>query len=160
MAQARKKAEWARRQVQSDADPLKQRQFERQQANATDGLLEPLAWEAYAKHKASLKRQGGDGRWFSPLRLHLLPKLGKMPIAKIDRVDIAQALEPIWHEKPVTAKKALSRLRTIFKYARAKGFLVNRAVIEEAVILLGENTKPAKPSLTLPWSDVPAFDTA
>ncbi len=29
-----------------------------------------------------------------PLRLHLLPKLGKMPIVKIDRDDIAHALAP------------------------------------------------------------------
>jgi len=51
----------------------------------------------------------------------------------------------------------MSRLRTVFRYARAKEFLVNRAVIEEAVIILGENRKLAKPSLALPWSDVPAF---
>ncbi|GAW37472.1 hypothetical protein RA2_04555 [Roseovarius sp. A-2] len=80
-----------------------------------------------------------------------------MPIVKIDQDDIAHALAPIWYEKPVTAKKAISRLRTVFKYARAKGFLVNRAVIEEAVIILRENRKLAKPSLALPWSDVPAF---
>ncbi|HEY9037688.1 MAG TPA: integrase [Roseovarius sp.] len=80
-----------------------------------------------------------------------------MPIVKIDQDDIAHAVAPIWHEKPITAKKALSRLRTVFKYARAKGFLVNRAVIEEAVILPGDNKKPAKPSLALPWSEVPAF---
>ena len=67
LADARKKAEWARRQVQADVDPVKQRQLERQQANAREGRLEPLAWDAYAKHKASLKRQGGDGRWFGPL---------------------------------------------------------------------------------------------
>ncbi len=63
----------------------------------------------------------------------------------------------IWHEKPITAKKALSRLSAVFKYARAKGFLVNRAVIEEAVILLGDDKKPVKPSLAPPWYEVPAF---
>lgn len=157
LAEACKKADWARQQVQTEIHPVKQRRLQRQQSNSRDGRLENLAWEAYEIHKASLKHGGADGLWVSPLRLHLLPKLGKMPIVKIDQDDIAHALAPIWHEKPVTAKKALSRLRTVFKYARAKGFLVNRAVIEEAVILLGDNKKPVKPSLALPWSKVPAF---
>ncbi|WP_171054608.1 tyrosine-type recombinase/integrase [Roseovarius arcticus] len=157
LGEARKKADCVRLQVQADIDPVKQRRLERQQSNSRDGRLESLAWEAYGTHKASLKHAGADGLWVSPLRLHLLPKLGKMPIVKIDQDDIAHALAPIWHEKPVTAKKALSRLRTVFKYARAKGFLVNRAVIEEAVILLGENKKPVRQSLSLPWSEVPAL---
>lgn len=157
LAEARRKADWARQQVQADTDPVKQRRLMRQQSNGHDGRLEQLAWDAFDKHKGNLKHSGGDGRWISPLRLHVLPRLGKMPIVKIDQDDIANALAPIWYEKPVTAKKAMSRLRTVFKYARAKGFLVNRAVIEEAVIILGENRKLAKPSLALPWSDVPAF---
>jgi integrase len=80
-----------------------------------------------------------------------------MPIVKIDQDDIARAFAPIWHQKTVTGKKAISRLRIVFKYARAKGFLVNREIIDEAIIILGENKKPAKPSLALPWLEVPAF---
>lgn len=157
LAEARKKAAWAREQVSNDCDPIKQRRLGMQQSNLKEGRLEPLAWEAFETHKKSLKHNGANGKWFSPLRLHVLPKLGKMPIVKIDQDDIAQALAPIWHDKPVTAKKAVSRLRTVFKYARAKGFLVNRAVIEDAVIILGENKKRATPHLALPWEDVPAF---
>jgi len=157
LAEARRQAEWARQQVQADTDPIKQRRLQRQQASSREGRLEQLAWMAYEAHKESLKHNGSDGKWFSPLRLHVLPKLGKMPIVKIDQDDIAHALAPIWHEKPVTARKAVSRLRGVFKYARAKGFLVNRAVIEDAVIILGENKKRATPHQALHWQDVPAF---
>lgn len=157
LAEARKKAAWAREQVSNDTDPIKQRRLGIQQSNLEEGRLEPLAWKAYEKHRKSLKHNGSNGTWFSPLRLHVLPKLGKMPIVKIDQDDIAQALAPIWYDKPVTAKKAVSRLRIVFRYARAKGFLVNRAVIEDAVVILGENKKRATPHLALHWKDVPAF---
>lgn len=94
LGEARKKADWVRQQVQAEIDPVKQRRLERQQSNSRDGRLESPAWEAYGKHKASLKHGGADGLWVSPLRLHLLPKLGKMPIVKIDQDDIAYALAP------------------------------------------------------------------
>ncbi|HKL56180.1 MAG TPA: integrase arm-type DNA-binding domain-containing protein [Roseovarius sp.] len=157
LAEARKKAEWARQQVQADTDPIKQRRLQRQQASCREGRLEQLAWQTFEGHKKSLKHNGSNGLWFSPLRLHVLPKLGKMPIVKIDQDDIAHALAPVWQAKPVTARKAISRLRIVFKYARAKGFLVNRAVIEDAVIILGDNKKRAMPHQALPWKDVPAF---
>ncbi|WP_375553867.1 tyrosine-type recombinase/integrase [Roseovarius mucosus] len=157
LADARRKADAVRQQVYAGVDPIKERRLQRQQANARDGRLEALAMATFEAQKPSLKGANANGAWLSPLRVHVLPKLGQMPIVKIDQDDIARALASIWHEKTVTAKKAISRLRIVFKYARAKGFLVNREVIEEAVIILGENKKPSKPSLALPWSEVPAF---
>ncbi|MDD9725944.1 integrase arm-type DNA-binding domain-containing protein [Roseovarius sp. SK2] len=157
LAEARRQAQLARQQVLREVDPIKQRQINRQQSNSTDGRLEHLALEAYEKHKKSLKHGGSDGKWFSPLRLHVLPKLGKMPIVKINQEDIARALEPIWHEKPVTAKKCISRLRTIFSYASAKRFRVSTAVIDDAVVILGYNKKRSTPHQALHWKDVPAF---
>jgi integrase len=157
LAEARKKAEWARQQVEADTDPIKQRRLERQQASSREGRLEQLAWDAFETHRKRLKHNGADGKWFSPLRLHVLSKLGKMPIVKIDQEDIAHALAPIWHEKPVNAKKAISRLRVVFEHAVSKRFLVSEVVIDHAVTLLGYNKKRATPHLALPWQDVPAF---
>ncbi len=42
LAEARKKADWVRQQVQADIDPVKQRRLERQQSNSRDGRLESL----------------------------------------------------------------------------------------------------------------------
>ena len=145
LGETRKKAAWTREQVRNDSDPIKQRRLKIQQSNLIDGRLEPLAWAVYEAYKVCLKHNGPDGKWFSPLRLRVLPKVGKMPLVKIDQDDIAYALAPIWHKKSVTAKKAVSSLRSVFRYARVKGFLVNRAVIEDAAIILGENKKRKTP---------------
>jgi len=61
--------------------------------------------------------------------------LGKIPIVKIDQDDIAHSISPVWHAKPLTAKTAISRLRIVFINAHARNFLVNRAVIEDTVII-------------------------
>src|SRR5690606_16417323 len=121
----RQAADRARRHVQEGEDPIKSRKLERQKSDRKEGRLAYLAEAAFAVHRKQLKHNGDDGRWYGPLRIHILPTLGKMPIVKIDQHDIKTALAPIWHEKNETARKALSRLTTVFEYAVAHGFLVN-----------------------------------
>lgn len=157
LAEARQAADRARKQVQEGEDPIKARKLERQQSDRKEGRLTYLAEATFAAHRKQLKRNGGDGRWYSPLQLHILPTLGKMPIVKIDQGDIKTALAPIWHEKNETARKALSRLTTVFEYAVAAGFMVDMSAISKARILLGKNNKPAKRIEAMKWQEVPAF---
>ena len=67
-----------------------------------------IAKEAFEARKAELKGDGVAGRWFSPLELHVLPKLGKMPIEEVDQRDIKDVLAPIWHTKADTGAIAES----------------------------------------------------
>ena len=91
-----------------DVDPIKQREKERREALRNLHLLTDIATDAFDSRKADLKGDGEAGRWFSPLRLYVLPKLGKVPVAEIDQTDIRDTLAPIWHSKADTAKKAPS----------------------------------------------------
>ena len=54
--------------------------------------LDTVAREAFEARKAQLKGDGKAGRWFSPLELHVLPKLGQMPVEDLDQNDIKAAL--------------------------------------------------------------------
>ncbi len=157
LAQARQAAEIARKQVHQGEDPIGARRLERQQSDRKEGRLNHLAEAAFETHRKQLKHNGDNGRWYSPLRLHILPKLGKMPIVKIDQHDIKAALAPIWHEKNETARKALSRLTTVFEYAVAAGLMVDMSAIPNARLLLGKNDKAAKRIESMPWQDVPTF---
>ncbi|MEB8389264.1 integrase arm-type DNA-binding domain-containing protein [Rhodobacteraceae bacterium KMM 6894] len=157
LAQARQAADVARKQVHDGVDPISARRLERQQSDRKEGRLEYLAEAAFAAHRKQLKHNGDNGRWYSPLRLHVLPKLGKMPIVKINQQDIKTALAPIWHEKNETARKALSRLTTVFEYAVADGFIVDMNAISNARILLGKNDKAVKRIESMKWQDVPSF---
>jgi integrase len=157
LAQAQQAADVARKQVHDGVDPISARRLDRQQSDRKEGRLEHLAEAAFEAHRKQLKHNGDNGRWYSPLRLHVLPKLGKMPIVKINQQDIKTALAPIWHEKNETARKALSRLTTVFEYAVADGFMVDLSAISNARILLGKNDKAAKRIESMKWQDVPSF---
>ncbi|MCZ0812009.1 MAG: hypothetical protein ACQEVT_07410 [Pseudomonadota bacterium] len=97
------KAAWVREQSGIDSAPIRQRRLEIEQGNLKEGRLGPLALKAYETHKQNLKRKGSDGRWFSPLRLHVLPKLGKMPIVKIDQEDTERPHSSLEHRTPKEA---------------------------------------------------------
>lgn len=138
-------------------DPIKERQRERRQAERNMHLLRDIATDAFETRKAELKGDGKAGRWFSPLELHVLPRLGAMPVADIDQLDVRDTLAPIWHEKAETARKAMNRLGICMKHAAALGLDVDLQAVDKARALLGRQRHTTKNIPALPWADVPAF---
>ena len=98
-----------------------------------------MSIDAFESRKAELKGDGKAGRWFSPLELHVLPKLGRVPIADIDQRDIRDGLAPIWHIKAATAKKAADRLNIVLNHAAALGLDVDLQAVAKAKALLGRH---------------------
>ncbi len=135
---AREEAQKWRAVTTQSLDPIKQREKERHETLRNLKLLRDIAEDAYETRKAELKGDGKAGRWFSPLELHVLPRLGHLPIADIDQIDIRDTLHPIWHTKAATAKKALNRLGICMKHAAALGLDVDLQATDKARALLGK----------------------
>lgn len=157
LAEARRKAEDARATVRDGLDPIKEREKARREAARNLHVLNDIAADCFESRKAELKGDGKAGRWFSPLALHVLPKLGKTPIADIDQTDIRDCLKPIWHTKASTADKALGRLALCLKHAAALGLQVDLQATDKARALLGKSRHKAQNIPALPWQDVPGF---
>lgn len=157
LAEARRLAGEGRAKVRAGLDPIKERERERREVARNLHLLKDIALDAFESRKAELKGDGTAGRWFSPLEIHVLPKLGKMPVADIDQVDIRDCLAPIWHTKAETARKALNRLHICLRHAAALGLQVDLQGPEKARALLGKARHKAANIPALPWQDVPAF---
>lgn len=138
-------------------DPIHERNRQRREAARSLHLLKDIATDAFETRKAELKGDGKAGRWFSPLELHVLPKLGGVPVANIDQIDIRDALKPIWHSKAETAEKALHRLGICLKHAAALGLDVDLQAIAKARALLGRQRHEPKNIPALAWQDVPHF---
>lgn len=66
-----------------------------------------------------MKGDRNAGKWFSPLQLHVLSKLGKMPASEIDQRDIRDTVSPISHDKADTTRKAMNRLSIVMRHAAA-----------------------------------------
>ncbi|MEP3332123.1 integrase arm-type DNA-binding domain-containing protein [Sedimentitalea sp.] len=157
LKEAREEAAKWRALVRRGLDPIKERERHRREAMRNLHVLEDIALDAFEARKAELKGDGKAGRWFSPLELHVLPKLGKVPVAQLDQIDIRDTLAPIWHEKADTARKAMNRLGICMKHAAALGLDVDLQATEKAKALLGKSRHKPKNIPALPWQDVPTF---
>jgi hypothetical protein len=92
IAEARTKAEAARRELRDGKDPI----FERIKARRT---VRPLTLKeaiesCFEARKAELKKDGEAGRWMSPLNVHIIPKIGGYPVEEIDQHVVREILNP------------------------------------------------------------------
>ncbi|MER9105731.1 integrase arm-type DNA-binding domain-containing protein [Mesorhizobium sp. M0848] len=157
LKEARDGADKWRAVARAGKDPIKVRDREKREAARNLHLLADIAQDAFESRKAELKGDGKAGRWFTPLELHVLPKLGKVPVGEIDQRDIRDTLAPIWHAKADTARKAMNRLSICLKHAAALGLEVDLLATDKARALLGKQRHKAQNIPAMPWSHLPAF---
>jgi integrase len=157
LADARKLSERWRSMAAAGRDPIKERAAEERAARREDITLSIITLDAFESRKAELKGDGKAGRWLTPLTLHVLPKLGKVPVTDLDQRDIRDTLAPIWHTKADTARKAINRLSIVLRHAAALGLDVDLQATEKAKALLGRTRHVPKNIPAMAWADVPDF---
>jgi len=157
LADARKLSERWRSMAAAGRDPIKERASEERAARREDITLSIITLDAFESRKAELKGDGKAGRWMSPLTLHVLPKLGRVPVTDLDQRDIRDTLAPIWHTKASTAQKAMDRLSIVLRHAAALGLDVDLQVTDKAKALLGKTRHVPKNIPAMAWVDVPEF---
>ncbi len=113
--------------------------------------------ETFEARRRQLKNGNVTGSWCSPIRIHVLPTMGKMHVEDITQNEIKRTLGPIWHEKMVTARKAINRIGLVMKHSAAAGYDVDLQATEKAKALLGAQTKSVKHVPSMDWREVPAF---
>ncbi len=153
--------------AKSGGNPIEVRKSEKAQAAADQiandpkarekRLLNNIAPEAFKARQAQLKEDGVAGRWYRPVKTHILQALGDKPLEDITGTVIADALRPIWHTMTDVARKALTRLKACLSYASAKRYEIDRHAIEDARELLGKQIHKAENIPSMNWREVPAF---
>lgn len=138
-------------------DPIEQRAQEIKDARRGDHPFEEIAQQAFEAKKRGLRGDGKNGRWFSPLKIHVIPEIGNISVDDINQNDIVNALQHIWHKKPDTAKKALNRIGIVLKHGAALGLVVDLNAVLSAKALLGVQFHQAKNIPSMPWQDIPKF---
>ena len=112
---------------------------------------------AYTVHEANKPRWRNPkhmAAWIQTLERHAMPALGNKPLNRIDRGDVLQVLSPIWTTPPETARRVRQRMRTVFKWAMAYGFMESNPA-GEAI----DGALPAMPKMkahfrALPYQEV------
>jgi integrase len=155
IAEARESASNARKKLRTGTDPVAERRMtvrKVQRMSVADAVL-----GCFEARQAQLKGDGKAGRWLSPLKTHVLPKIGNMAVEDIDQHELKRILEPIWHEKPDTARKAMNRINLTLKHAAALDLDVDLQAVMKAQALLGKRRHTVKHIPSLPYQDAPAF---
>ena len=117
LARAREKATDNRTAVAAGRDPLAAKHAPamptfREAARAVHAVNTPR-WRN-AKHTVS---------WMQMLERHVMPALGNTPLDRLERGDVLRVLNPIWTTRPETARRVRQRMRTVFRWAIAHGFM-------------------------------------
>ena len=93
----------------------------------------------------------------SPLKVHIVPKLGQYPVEEIDQHILKDTLAPIWHAKPQAAIKALNRMSLTLRHAAALGLDVDLQATMKARALLGKQRHEITHHPSMPYQEAPAF---
>ena len=119
LVEARNRAHDLRVAVAQDRDPI---------AEQRRGDIPTFSDAAKAVHEGLLpswrNAKHAEG-WISSLENHAMPTLGAMPVDRIERSDVLAVLKPIWSTKPETARRVRQRVKVVFGYCQAHGYIEN-----------------------------------
>lgn len=168
LAEARQKAEEARRQRSKGIDPIDARKkAERAARVARSGAMTfQKAAEAYIDaHEASWRNAKHSAQWKSTLDTYVYPQIGDMDVAKVDTDGVLACLEPIWRRVPETASRIRGRIETVLDWAKARGYRdgPNPAVWRghlSSLLPAPRKVRKGKHFPSLPYTQLGAFMTA
>jgi ribosomal protein S20 len=81
---------------------------EKRAAQAKAKAAQELTFEVVAKLAHAARKGLADktnALWFARLEHHAFPKFGNVAVERVDGPMVIGALEPIWHDKPETARR-------------------------------------------------------
>jgi len=124
---ARKKAAVARTLKNSGIDPIEKRRKERA-VNVTAGIkhktFKKAALEYIAKHHTEWNNPKHRQQWPSSLQKYAFPLLGFVAVQSIDTELVVRVLQPIWSQKPETARRLRGRIENVLDFSTANGWRV------------------------------------
>ena len=161
VAKAKTAAEAARAIIAAGADPIDAARAAREAEQAKQAALtfRGAAEQVFEEQKAGWRNEKHRAQWINTLREYVFPLIGDKLVSELTPGQFADALRPIWLEKPETASRVRQRCQTVMKWCWAHGHVTGNPV--DVV----EHLLPAQPGKrvrvqhhpAMPWRDIPAF---
>lgn len=123
LAEARRKAEDARRLIADGIDPV-----DAAKAAAAAAARGPVptfaeAAEQYiASHRDGWRNPKHRQQWQNTLATYAHPVIGEMSVADVAVGDVLRVLEPVWKAKPETATRLRGRIEAVIDWAIAREY--------------------------------------
>ena len=175
VAEARQRAEQARRDKAAGLDPIEARDSREADRKAQDALaaaklvtFKDCAQRYIAAHNPSWRNPKHAAQWPSSLEAYVYPIIGNLPVGEIDTALVLKVLEAkgekggtLWTEKPETMSRVRGRIQSILAWAKSRGYRKgeNPASWENIKDLLPTRSriKRIKHFAALKYGDVGAF---
>ncbi|MEK1891677.1 MAG: integrase arm-type DNA-binding domain-containing protein [Phyllobacterium sp.] len=162
LAEARDKAEAARKNLGAGRDPLlhARKEVEREEAEPTfAGAAEAFLDE---ERKSSWKNAKHRAQWEMTLGDAYCKHLRPMKVSAIDTENILRVLKPVWAAKPETASRLRGRIERVLSFAKMRGWRSgeNPAMWRghlDAILPKPEKLKRRGHHRAMAFADVPAF---
>lgn len=157
IAQAARLARTMREQIAQGEDPLVLRE-EAARAPRVPTLREASAL-VHNELKPGWKNAKHAQQWINTLTEYVFPEIGNLPLDTIHPRNVADALRPIWLEKPETAFRVKQRLHAVMAWGWAHGFIQANPVDVVTHLLPQQPSKAVRTQHqpAMPWKDIPAF---
>ncbi|MCY4559337.1 MAG: integrase arm-type DNA-binding domain-containing protein [Chloroflexi bacterium] len=108
-----------------------------------------------AMHRPSW-RPGGESEadWCRTLGTYAVPRLGQMQVDQITSADVMAVLQPIWNQKPVTARRVRQRIGAVMRWAIAQGHRADNPAGDPVTAALPRNGRQSRHFKALPHREV------
>ncbi|MBF0561458.1 MAG: integrase arm-type DNA-binding domain-containing protein [Alphaproteobacteria bacterium] len=125
LAEARAKAEEARKLRLDGGDPLKDREAARGALalEKARGMTFAQCADAYIEaHAPGWKNAKHGDQWRNTLATYAFPVFGELPVQAVDLPLVLKAIEPIWATKTETASRLRGRIESVLDWATVRGY--------------------------------------
>ena len=154
LSKARQRAHDNRVMVAEGGDPVAEK---RREQIPTFGKAAILTFETLRPRWKSGKH---TTNWIQIMTKYAIPVIGSRPIDQLGREDVLRILAPLWTTKPETGRRLRQKMRAVFRWAQAHGYIENNPAGEGI-----DGALPKQPAVkahlrALPYRDVAgALDT-
>ncbi|MFN0045323.1 MAG: tyrosine-type recombinase/integrase [Sphingorhabdus sp.] len=152
LADARRRAEQARTQVEAGIDPV----AVRKKAAGIPTFREAAA-TVFSESKQSWRNAKHKAQWLSSLEAYSFAAIGNVPVSQVDNAMVRDLLVAIWLTKPETARRVRQRVSTVIDWAVGKGYRdapLTMSVINKA---LPKQKRRDNHHAALPFVELPVF---
>lgn len=151
LTEAREQALENRKLARAGGDPL-------QSKREAKALLtfEEAARKVHKMHEPTWRNAKHGAQFINTLETYTFPRMGKLKVSEVGTADVLAVLQPIWLEKPETARRVRQRIGTVMKWAIANGWRQDNPAdaIAQALPKQGNTQKHRK---SLHYDKVPEF---
>ncbi|MEE9434011.1 MAG: integrase arm-type DNA-binding domain-containing protein [Sphingorhabdus sp.] len=155
LTQARANAKGVRAQLEAGLDPV----AERRKLAETPTFAE-AAIIVHTNETADAKAGKHVKQWLSLIENYANPVIGKIRIDRVTERDVGTLLEPIWLDKPATAKKVRRNVLTVLDWAYGLDYRpapINLSKLKAVLAKRSKQKTKTNHHAALGYKEVPAF---